>query len=285
MSMTWQFAISRYVKWLRMSDRSPNTIVTYKHYLNYLDDHLDIDCPWDVTLEDLEDLMSEVAGSAARKSLRTVLGGFYKWGHRRGYIDADPTVELPSPSIKYAIARPMPEHLIDAARLKADDRERHMLDLASNHGLRCGEISRVHRDDLEPNGTLIVHGKGGKDRRVPLRSARLVTYIREADGWVFPNVQRGGHITPNHVSHLLSALFPDGWTAHKLRHRFATRTYQLTGDIEKVSRLLGHESTEVTRRYVAIHDDALGDAVAAAQIDMWADVEGRPAPSEVPAAA
>lgn len=267
--MTWQLAITRYRKWMRLADKSPNTLVTYTHYLNFMADHLDTDDPWDVTLEDLEDLMDEVPGPSARKSLRSVLSGFYRWGHRRGYIAYDPTVELPSPKVRYGIARPMPEEYIDDALTRATDRERLMLDLGANHGLRAGEMSRVGSSDLEPGGSLIVHGKGAKDRRVPIKSPELARAIRAADGWLFPNDQRGGHITPNHVSHLLSALFPDGWTGHQLRHRFATVTFKITRDIEAVSRLLGHESSEVTRRYVAIDDQDLGAVVEAAQIDMY----------------
>lgn len=268
--MTWQFAIARYVKWLRMSDKSPNTIVQYKHYLNLAADRLGTDSPWAVGAEELEDLMGSVAwGSSARKSLRTTLAGFYRWGHRRGYIADDPTVELPTPRVKPGIARPMPEPLIDAALARADEREVLMIELARNHGLRCGEISRVASWDLDEDDVLTVHGKGSKDRRVPLRQSRdLITAIRAADGWLFPNTQRGGHITPNHVSHLLSRLFPDGWTGHKLRHAFATESYRGCRDMESVSRLLGHISTEITRQYVAVDDDELGEAVDAARKEM-----------------
>ncbi len=53
-------------------------------------------------------------------------------------------------------------------------------------------------------------------------------------------------------------------SAHALRHRFATRAYAGTHDLLAVQRLLGHASPATTQIYVAVSDDALRAAVAAA---------------------
>jgi len=52
-----------------------------------------------------------------------------------------------------------------------------------------------------------------------------------------------------------------GWTAHTLRHRFATRAYAGDRDILSVQQLLGHSSVATTQRYTAPPDDALRKAV------------------------
>jgi site-specific recombinase XerD len=61
----------------------------------------------------------------------------------------------------------------------------------------------------------------------------------------------------------MSALLGPGWTAHSLRHRFATRAYAGERDLLTVQQLLGHSSVATTQRYTQIPDDALRRAVMA----------------------
>ena len=53
-----------------------------------------------------------------------------------------------------------------------------------------------------------------------------------------------------------------GWTAHTLRHRFATRTYAAARDLVAVQELLGHAKPETTRLYIETPPDSLRAAVA-----------------------
>jgi len=110
--------------------------------------------------------------------------------------------------------------------------------------------------------SVLVHGKGGKTRLVPLLP--IVTRLLEPrTGWAFPS-PGGGHITPGHVTRLLSRALPAGWTGHTLRHRMATAAYAGTRDLLAVGALLGHSRPETTQRYVRLPDDALLAAVTSA---------------------
>ena len=53
---------------------------------------------------------------------------------------------------------------------------------------------------------------------------------------------------------------PAPWTLHTLRHRFATRAYEATGDLVTVSRLLGHASVATTQRCRCAHRTAIPSA-------------------------
>jgi site-specific recombinase XerD len=86
--------------------------------------------------------------------------------------------------------------------------------------------------------------------------------IGAADGWLFPSRQ-GGHLSPNMVGTLISNALPDHWTAHTLRHRFATRAYRGTPTLRAVQTLLGHESVATTERYTAVDDDEVRAAMMA----------------------
>jgi integrase/recombinase XerC len=259
----WQRSIMEWTISLRAAGRSEATIVLYRHYLNHLADRLPQ--PWTVTTRDLEHALGTVTwGPGARKSLRTAMGGFYRWGARSGYIDHDPAAGLPTVRVPRGRPRPAPEGVIVDALARADDREGLMVELGALAGLRAGEIARVHTLDLAGD-LLLVHGKGGKERVVPLAQGSLIAAIEAADGWLFPN-GRGSHLTPNHVSKLLSRLLPAPWTAHTLRHRFGTRAYAGTRDLLAVSKLLGHASTDTTLIYVLMPEDHLRLAVRAASV-------------------
>lgn len=264
--MTWTPTISAYGTALRARGLSPHTQTLYRHYLNHAGDRIGGD-PWQVGVAQLEQLIGAPDwGPSAKKSLRTALAGFYRWGLVRGHIETNPVDGIPVPKVPQGRPRPTPERLIVEALAGADRRERLMIELGALAGLRAGEIAQVHRDDLLDGDVLMVHGKGGKTRRVPLVNASLVLAIRTAggEGWLFPNVQRGGHLTANHVSKLLSRRLPGVWTGHTLRHRFGTRAYAATRDLLAVSELLGHASPDTTRIYVQMPEDHLRAAVAAA---------------------
>lgn len=263
--MTWQRAIADYRTAMNARALSPRTIDCYEGYLQRAGVALDTETPWVVTTQQIEHLIGSMTSSASgRKSMRTALGGFYAWGLARGYLAVDPAAPVPTPRVPKGRPRPTPEGVLLDALERADDRERLMVELGALAGLRASEIAQVHQLDLNEDDELLVHGKGGKERIVPLVAGHLVDAIRAADGWVFPNVQRGGHLTPNHVTHILSRLLDGPWTGHTLRHRFGTRAYAVTRDLLAVSELLGHESPNTTLTYVKMPKDHLVDAVAAA---------------------
>lgn len=144
-----------------------------------------------------------------------------------------------------------------------DRRVATMVRLGAQAGLRCCEICRVHRRDVTETAAgyrLRVLGKGRKVRVIPITKA-LAFEILAADGWLFPG-QVDGHLSAAYVSKLVSRALPEGWTAHTLRHRFASRAYiGADKDIRAVQELLGHASVATTQIYTAVEDDVMRRAV------------------------
>jgi len=166
--------------------------------------------------------------------------------------------------IPAAIPRPIPEEPLRAGLGAAAERESFMVMLAAYGGLRAAEIARVHSDDWNRwLRLLVVWGKGGKVREVPIMHADLAARLDAVQGWAFPN-GRGTYLTPGHVTKLVSRTLPGRWTAHPCRHRMATMAYAGTRDLLAVGALLGHSRPETTQRYVKIPDDALREAARAA---------------------
>jgi site-specific recombinase XerC len=191
-----------------------------------------------------------------RRGLRASIGSFYRWCVDSGFVETDPTLKLPGVRAAIGAPKPATDEIWRQILATADPRTRLMARLACEAGLRRAEVACVHSDDLV-NGIdgaeLIVHGKGNKQRVVPI-TVTLATEIAKAapfGGYLFPG-KIDGHISPDRVGHLVSKVMPQGWSMHKLRHRFATRGYAGTGNLRAVQEALGHASVATTQRYTAV---------------------------------
>lgn len=165
----------------------------------------------------------------------------------------DPTRALPRVRKRRSIPHPCPDSLVHQALDKATIPETVMIKLASECGLRRSGIAQVSSHDvitINKHYYLLVHGKGAKERTVPL-SAPLAHLVENAHGYVFPG-RFHGHVEASYISKHVSRLLGHGYSTHSLRHRYATTLYAYTHDILLVSKLLGHESIDTTQTYLAL---------------------------------
>lgn len=194
-------------------------------------------------------LASRVWEPETRRAVRASLRGFFVAAGRPDLAGMVPRVRASEP-----LPRPTPDADLAAAMRAGDERTRLVLRLAAEAGMRRGEIAQVHADDLgrDAGGALLlVHGKGGRRREVPISdSLAAAVRLRAGGGWVFPG-QVAGHLSARRVGELAVEALPHPWTLHSLRHRFATRAHEASRDLIAVSRLLGHASVATTQRYVA----------------------------------
>lgn len=261
-----QSLIDQYLAVLRAAGRREQSLNTRRHQLIRICNVLD---PLTMTESDiLQWLGKQDWKPETRKSFRAGLRGFTAWMQASGVRPDDPGKDLPSVHTPKAQARPCPERFIEEAMSKANPEERIMLHAAAEYGMRRGEIARLHSDDVidDLDGKLlIIHGKGGKERTLPITEA-FANHILAADGYVFPG-RFHGHVEESYIGKRLTRLLPNHWSGHTLRHRFATRSYQQTHDILLVSKALGHESVATTQRYIALPADSLRVMVNKVKID------------------
>ena len=200
-----------------------------------------------------------------RRSHRNTHRAFWAWWTLTGRGEVNPAEALPRVKASAGVPRPVDEISYRAALRDAAPRVRLILRCAAEVGLRRAEIAQIHRRDLLQDlggWSLIVHGKGGRPRVVPL-PAGLAAEIGEQCrrwGYMLPG-DDGGHLSPRYVGKLASRALPDDWTLHALRHRFATRAYSLDRDVFTVQQLLGHASPATTRRYVALDTSSMRSTV------------------------
>lgn len=267
--VAWLGPIRQWAQWLRAADRSPATIATRTDHIRRLARAVGGD-PWQLTAARLVEWVGGQAWSReTRRSTHASIRTFFDWGVAKGHLTVSPAGDLPRVRASEPMPRPTPDRVQADAMAHADERTRLILRCAGEAGLRRAEVAVIHRDDLvEDLGgwSLLVHGKGGRQRLVPL-SESLALAVRAAclagGGFAFPGAQ-GGHLSPRWVGKLATDALPGAWTLHSLRHRFATRAHAGTHDLIAVQHLLGHQSVATTQRYVATGTDALRRAAQAA---------------------
>lgn len=196
------------------------------------------------------------------------LRGFYRWALDEEYLEALPTARITPPRQRRGLPRPMPD--ADVARAIAaapSSVMRAWLLLGVFAGLRCCEIAGLEACDVREEGTLLVrHGKGRKERAVPLHPevvAALVALPMPVSGPLFP-APDGRPVAPYVVSQGMNRHLHRlgiASTAHTLRHSFATKVYRATRDLRLTQEMLGHSSVATTQIYAACDPATAAPAV------------------------
>lgn len=264
---SWEAATEGYLRQLRASGASPATVKLRRSQLTQIA-HGVGKSPWDVDVEDLLDWLDTHRdwSNQTRSGYRSTLRSLYGWAVIVGHTDRNPALALPRIRRRDYAPRPAPEAAIEwALQGIVDPRVRLMIVVSASLGLRRDEVSRLHSRDVQKGVDgqwwLMVHGKGDKDRRVPLPE-NLADELRTRNGWVFPGGDRG-HLGAQWVGKLVGQALPEGVTMHQLRHRFATTAYATGRDLLAVQQLLGHVSPTTTQRYVQVPGDSLRRVVEA----------------------
>jgi site-specific recombinase XerD len=238
--------------WLRSMRRrnlAPGTIEHRASVARRLADHAHTNLI-DVTTDQIEDwLDSRPVSARTRYTDISHVSAFFRWAIREELATSDPTARIDRPKVRAGIPRPIATGDLRYAIAQSPTPEvTAMLHLAAFAGLRCAEIAALGWADI--NGDMaLVHGKGGKDRVVPLHPlilASLRPLQRSSYGSVFG-------LTATKVSHAIRKhLVACGVvaSAHMLRHWFATEVYEASGaDLRMTQELLGHSSPTTTAMY------------------------------------
>ncbi|MBT4360570.1 MAG: tyrosine-type recombinase/integrase [Candidatus Marinimicrobia bacterium] len=142
-----------------------------------------------------------------------------------------------------------------------------IIELSVSTGLRVGEISKLHVDDLQltrKSSSLIVRsGKGGKTRTVQFGSElrkilmEYLEYRSPTSDFVFRS-ERQDQMTVNAIQKVFKkkakkAGLPKRYSIHALRHTFCTMIYKASGyNLRMVSQMAGHASQNTSALYAAV---------------------------------
>lgn len=224
--------------------------------------------PWDITRADVAAwLLARDWEAATRRSHRAALRKFYGWAVEAGHLEADPTAKLPKVKVRDGFPRPAPDDVVDFGLRTTHDLTRLAVWTIAATGVRRAECAAITKDwvvnDLR-GWTLRVIGKGGRVRDIPIEAGLARALLGRPGHHVFPGAI-DGHISPDWLGKLVARALPGDWTAHTLRHRFATLCYAETHDIRTVQELLGHARVTTSQVYTLVDDGAKRAAVVGAR--------------------
>lgn len=199
--------------------------------------------------------------------------GFFRFLMLDGHIKQHPAEDLDTPQKFSYLPKFLTEEEIDllfaAPDISTDEgiRDRAMLELMYAAGLRVSELVNVKQSEVDTHGGVVsCHGKGSKERRVPLGKSAihwLQQYLSAKAGYgksPYPNLflNRGKPLTRQFAWSMIRRYAETAGVGivspHTLRHSFATHLLQHGADSRSVQALLGHSDISTTQIYTHMTD-------------------------------
>ncbi|MDW3024539.1 MAG: tyrosine recombinase [Alphaproteobacteria bacterium] len=214
--------------------------------------------------------------SIARKA--SALRGFYKFLMTEKIISHNPTANLELPKRNRALPKflsaPEIELLISSAGdIKNSIRLRAMIELLYASGLRVSELCELPITGVLGD-KLLIHGKGAKERLVPMHSAAIHALNKWLDArgdneskYVFPSNGKTGHITRDGFFKILkkcailAGIDPNRVSPHVLRHSFASHLLAGGANLRAIQTMLGHEDISTTQIYTHVMPEKLCETI------------------------
>ena len=270
-----------------------NTIDSYRrdlrHFSAFIQGRRRV--PEDATQSMIRQYMKSLseAGMAPGTSARrlSTLRQFFRFLYAERVRTDDPTAAMDSPRqgkrIPKFLSEAEVESLLTAARARTGPeglRLVALLEILYAAGLRVSELVGLSLSSISRDGkVLVVQGKGGKERMVPLNEPAndaIETYlaVREkfipkkraqssARDWLFPSRSSQGHLTRARFAQLLKEVAREAGidakrvSPHVLRHSFASHLLAHGADLRSLQQMLGHADIATTQIYTHILDGRL----------------------------
>ncbi len=215
----------------------------------------------------------------------------FRFAFEEGWRDTNPALKIKGPGRAKTLPKTLSlsevERLLAAARESGREALRNtcLMELLYATGMRVSELVGLPVAAARGNPKmLLVLGKGGKERMVPLSGpAReaLSIWLKARDEaeaaaikkglspsrFLFPSTGKEGHLTRHHFYVLIKTLAvaagvsPSKVTPHTLRHAFATHLLAGGADLRAIQTMLGHADVATTEIYTHVLEDRLRDLV------------------------
>jgi len=283
-----QTAVSQYLESLAADGRSPHTIGAYRRDLAAFvtfAGSLELD---DVTPALLQRFMAsplvqtgpsgQPRAKASINRYRVTVKALFSWAEARWLIARNPTAIL-----KCQRPKALPRETLSEAELERvlcteysgrhGPRDRAILGFMLTTGCRLGETVALSTSDIDwqRQTATLRRPKGGDPDRVPL-SPRCVSLLEACRTGETPTNQplfrsgAGRRLSCRQVQRIVSKRLQEAGidrhlSPHVLRHTFATRLYNQTGDIRLVQTALRHEHIETTKVYAHVDPQRLRQAI------------------------
>ncbi len=232
---------------------------------------------------------AEGLAKSTRARRLSAIRQFFRFAYEEGWRGDNPAIRLTGPGKSKHLPKTLSEAqvgaLLDAARTRgrAVDRIRNacLFELLYATGMRVSELVSLPVSAVRGDPRMIlVRGKGGKERMVPLSPparAALSAWLRQRDAaeevaraegarpspHLFPSRGKAGHMTRVRFHGLVKELAvaagidPGKVSPHTIRHAFATHLLAHGADLRSIQTLLGHADVSTTEIYTHVLDARL----------------------------
>ncbi len=235
----------------------------------------------------LIDCEAEGLAKSTRARRLSAIKQLYRFAFDEGWRDDNPAIQIKGPGREQRLPKTLElaevDRLLDAARNTPKEALRNscLMELLYATGMRVTELVSLPVSAARGDPRmLLVRGKGGKERLVPLsppaRTA-LATYLKARDmaedtarldgkpasKFLFPSRGKSGHLTRHRFFGLIKefavagGVSPDKVTPHTLRHAFATHLLAGGADLRSIQTMLGHADVATTEIYTHVLDARL----------------------------
>ncbi|WP_186290515.1 site-specific tyrosine recombinase XerD [Gordonia zhaorongruii] len=219
----------------------------------------------------------EVVPLADSSVARTLVSarGFHKFAAAEGVVVDDVAHAVRPPKAPRRLPKSLPVDDVLAILAAAGSpegpralRDRALLELLYSCGARISEVTALDVDDIDmAHRAVVLHGKGGKERIVPVGRPAIAAVdaylvrgrpalVKKGTPALFLNI-RGGRLSRQSAWQVLvdaagRAGIDKDVSPHTLRHSFATHLLDGGADVRVVQELLGHSSVTTTQVYTLV---------------------------------
>lgn len=277
-------SIQEFVKYMKLIDRSKQTITGYEKELIYFDNFLSVkhNCPVytkDIELTDIEDYLlgqkKRGIASASRSRSVYILRSFYNYCVKKDIADKNIASLVEPVKVKQSEREFLTEYEFEALTNAIKQPViKTAVETMFYTGARMSETIHLSLEDVDLKERVIhiINGKGGKDRDIPISDklcSILQNYlknIRKADSDRFFALERTGTVSASYINRLIKEAVDEiglekEVSAHVLRHSFGTNLLEKGASVVSIQKLLGHASLRVTSRYLHQDMGKLSEAV------------------------
>ncbi len=246
----------------------------------------------------IESYLISLSDQGLSKSTRarrlSAIRTFYRFAYDEGWRGDDPAIMIKGPGRAKHLPKTLSEEEVDRLLLAAQSSGRSpadstrnmcMVELLYATGMRVTELVSLPISAARGNPEmLLVRGKGGKERMVPLSAQgreALANWLETRDNmdeaarkkgippskFLFPSRGKLGHMTRHRFYGLikeisvLAGIDPDKVTPHRLRHAFATHLLAGGADLISIQTMLGHADVSTTEIYTHVLEERLRQLV------------------------
>lgn len=271
-------------KYLADSNKSKNTMVNYMSDLNQFDEFLkdkskgyDIKFIDQITSDIIRDFLHKFSdmSTQTRNRKRASLRAFFGYLVKRDMLLKNPMNSIDGVKNDEYLPKYLDEYDINRAFsfLEATSKnatfDKAVFATFLYTGMRVSEVVNIKVCDIDSRGVLIVKGKGGKIRSIPIHS-KLRAYLKpliskkqEGDN-IFTNI-RSTKLSPKYMHRLIkrigNGIGRPEISPHSLRHTTATLLMKNKVPLERIQDILGHKDINTTRIYTHLDLDQITDAI------------------------